>query len=553
MRHIRAIKLFRMFRSNTLFFGLLLSAGLLAQSNTAYDAVMSEHFKTDGPGGSVRVTQGDKVLYERALGLADLDKKKPLTPENQFRIGSVTKQFAAVAILQLEEAGKLKVTDEIQTYVDFPKKEQPITIEHLLTHTSGIPNFTDLPLYNPEAYAKDISLPELIALFADLPLEFAPGTQWNYSNSGYLLLTAIIEKASGQSWTDYATEHLLRPAGMTRSSAAVVSGALANEAIGYAETGNGWEPARPVSMTWPRGAGCIRSTVGDLYRWNSSVFAGKLVSKAALAKAHHGFLLPDGRNTEYGYGWGFQNVQGSPTIEHSGGIDGFVSVSLYLPKEDIHVAVLVNRESDDAGRLAPKLAAIALGRPYGGAVVPLSAAEAQAYAGVYVNAEGVERYITADANGLHAQRQGSRKLDLQHLGNDRFIYAGDVTTLTFVRTDGRVTGARFLSRENEDLLTRSDKPLPAVRKEIPLKAADLTKYVGEYELAPGFSITFRSEGDRFFGRATGQNEFEVFGEAPRRFFLKIVDASMEFHVEPDGSVQRMTFNQGGAMEGKRVK
>jgi CubicO group peptidase (beta-lactamase class C family) len=543
-----------MFRTNALLLGLAFISSANAQSTTAvYDRAINEHFTADAPGGSVLVAQGGKVIYERALGMADMAATKLLTTDNQFRIGSVSKQFAAVAILQLAEAGKLKLSDEIQAYVDYPKKEQPITVEHLLTHTSGIPNFTSMPLFNAGAYVKDITLPELIAFFADLPLEFAPGTKWNYSNSGYILLTAIIERVSGQSWTDYATEHLFTPAGMTQSSAAIASGALPNEAIGYAGTPQGWEPAHLISLSWPRGAGCIRSTVGDLWKWNTSVFAGKLVSQELLAKAHTGYILPDGTNTEYGYGWHFQNVQGSPTVEHNGGINGFVSASIYLPKEDIYVAVLVNRESDDANNLAPKLAAIALGKPYGGPEVPLTDAEAQAYTGVYVNAEGVERYITAEGSTLSSMRQGSTPRTLQYLGNDRFLFQGDVITLTFQRTEGKVTGAHFRSRDREEQLIRSDKPLPAPRKEIALKGADLQKYVGEYQLAPGFTLTFRAEGDRFFGRATGQEEFEVFGDGPHTFFLKVVDAKMEFHVEADGSVQRMTFDQGGPTEAKRVK
>ncbi|MBK9759006.1 MAG: serine hydrolase [Flavobacteriales bacterium] len=523
------------------------------QSDAAvYDAEVKSHFAADAPGGAVLVAQGGKVLYERALGMADLASGKALSTANQFRIGSVTKQFAAVSILQMAEAGKLKVSDEIQQYIDFPKKEKPITIAHLLTHTSGIPSFTSGSAYGPDAYAKDIALKDLIALFADLPLEFEPGTKWNYSNSGYILLTAIIEEVSGQQWADYANEHLFARAGMTSTTASNTQGSP-SEAVGYSEDSTGWKPANPISMTWPLGAGNIRSTVTDLWKWNSSVFAGKLVPVARLAQAHEAVLLADGSKHPYGYGWGFQNVQGSPTIEHNGGIDGFVSASLYLPKEDIYVAVLVNRESDDANNLAPMLAAIALGKPYGWSAVPLSAGEAQDFTGVFVNSDGVERYITAEGNKVRAMRQGSRPMDLRYLGNDRFLYEGDVITLSFQRTAGKVTGAQFLARDREEQLTRSDKPLPKPHVEIALKNTDLQAYVGEYELMPGFTLTFRADGDRFFVVATRQQELEVFGEAPHKFFLKEVDASMEFHPEADGSVKRVTFIQGQKMEGKRVK
>lgn len=518
----------------------------------AMDRAAAEHFKAGVPGGAMLVAQGGKVLYERAIGLANMSTNTLLTTANQFRIGSVTKQFTAVSILQLAEAGKLNVTDEIQRYIDFPKKDKPITIQHLLTHTSGIPNFTSGPAYSPEAYAKDIALKDLIKLFADLPLEFEPGTKWSYSNSGYILLTAIIEKASGRSWTDHANEYLFKPAGMTNTTASVVQ-STPNEAIGYMEDSTGWKPANPVSMTWPLGAGNIRSTVGDLWKWNSSVFAGKLVPLASLAQAHQPVVLADGSTHQYGFGWGFHNIQGSPTIEHDGGIDGFVSSCIYVPKEDIYVAVLVNRESDDAGTLAATLAAIALGKPYGGPVQPLEAKTAQEYTGVYVNAEGVERYITADDKGLHSQRQGSAARDLEYLGNDRFLYAGDVITLTFQRSNGKVSGARFLARDRDEQLTRSDKPLPKPREGIALKNTDLQAYVGEFELMPGFTLTFRANGDRLFVLPTRQMELEVFGEAPHKFFLKAVDATIEFHPESDGSIKRLTFNQGGVMEGKRIK
>lgn len=542
-----------MLRTTLLSAVLVVITAAPAQPNTAaYDAELQAHFTADAPGGAVLVAQGGKVLFERALGLADVSSKTPLTTANQFRIGSVTKQFAAVSILQLAEAGKLQLDDEIQKYVDFPRKEQPITIRHLLTHTSGIPNFTDGPHYTPEAYAKDIDLKSLITLFADLPLEFAPGSQWSYSNSGYLLLSAIIEKVSGQTWSDYANEHLFAPAGMGHTTASLVQGSPA-EAHGYAQAESGWQPALPISMTWPLGAGNIRSTVGDLWKWNASVFAGKLVPVERLAQAHQPVTLADGTTNPYGFGWGFENVQGSRTIEHNGGIDGFVSASLYLPAEDIYVAVLVNRESSDASHLAPKLAAIALGKPYGGPEVALTEAEVAAYTGVCVNAEGVERYITAEGNKLHAKRQGGSPNALRHLGNDRFLYEGDVITLAFQRADGKVSGARFLSRSSDEQLTRSDKPLPKPRVAIALKNADLQAYAGEFELMPGFTLIFRADGDRFFVTATSQQEIEVFGEAPHKFFLKVVDATIEFLPETDGTVNRLTFTQGGAMEGKRIK
>ena len=540
-----------------LFLALSWTPAATAQADTALtarmDAVLAEHFTADAPGGVVLVAQGDRILYERALGMADVAANKPLTTASQFRIGSITKQFTAVAILQLADQGKLKLTDEIQRYVDFPRKDHPITIEHLLTHTSGIPNFTDLPTYSPEAFAEPVSLEAEIKMFRDLPLEFKPGTKWNYSNSGYILLTAIMEKVSGRSWSDHVAEHLLRPAGMASSSAALDDNYLAHEpGLGYQPEGESWVPALPVSLTWPRGAGSIRSTVEDLWKWNTAVQKGDLLPAQFRDQAFTSFVLANDTACGYGYGWMFQNVQGSPTREHSGGINGATSNMIYLPKEDILVVVLVNRESADAHSLAPELAAIALGKPYGGQEVPLTAEQARAYAGVYRSEQGVTRYITSDGDGLHAQREGGKRFRLQYLGNDRFRYVGDVINITFQRSNGKVTGARLQTRQGDDPMTLTDEPLPT-RTAIALHNADLLPYVGEYELAPGFTLTFRAEGDRFFLRPTGQQELEVFGSAPNEFFLTVVDATITFHPDAQGVVDRLTFRQGKEMEGKRVK
>jgi CubicO group peptidase (beta-lactamase class C family) len=546
-----------MLRSFTLlaFAGPLLiscAQGPVPPLKPAMDAVVEEQYSDNAPGASILVAQKGKVLYERAIGLQDVEGKEPLSTESVFRIGSITKQFTAVAILQLAEAGKLKLEDEVQKYVDFPKKDRPITIEHLLTHTSGIPNYTDLPSFTPEAYAKDISVRDMIATFADLPLEFEPGTRWNYSNSGYILLGAIVEKASGLSWEAYMTKHLFGPAGMTHTSAAA-AGTVPGEAKGYSEADSTYAVSLPLSLTWPYSAGAIRSTVADLYAWNKSVFANKFVPKKWIDMAFTDHRLSDGNSTGYGYGWAFMNIQGSRTIQHNGGINGFLSSGVYLPDEDIYVVVLSNNEAGDADLLATKLAALALGKPYGGAVVPLDANAAEAYTGVYVNKEGVERYITADEKGLHSQRQGSGVRDMDFLGNDRFILHNDVVTYAFIRKDGRVTGARFSGRKGDEELTRTDKPLPAPRKEVKLDAATLKRYEGVFQLIGGPQLSFRADGDRLFTTAANQAEIEIFAEAPDKFFLKVVDARIEFYPEADGSVKRMSLFQGIEFKGERVQ
>ncbi|MBP7513587.1 MAG: serine hydrolase [Flavobacteriales bacterium] len=520
--------------------------------NKDMDALLSAHFEgSNAPGACILVAKGGQVIYRRATGSSDLTI--PLATDAVFRIGSITKQFTAMAVLQLVHEGKLTLTDELQTHLDFPKKDWSITVEQLLTHTAGVPNYTDLASFTPANFAKDASLAEVIATFKDLPLEFEPGTKWKYSNSGYVLLGALIERLSGMSWEMYLNEHFFGPLGMARSNASAANGRLTGEPQGFQKGEKGWEPGVPLSMTWPHGAGAIRSTVDDLFAWNSAVMTDKLIPADLRGKAHTDHQLKNGEATKYGYGWSFLNVQGSPSIEHNGGINGFTSASLYLPKEDIYAVVLSNAETNAADALAPQLAAIALGKPYPtgvGITVPID--ELKKLEGVYLSTDSVKRYITADEQGLHAQREGSTTRDLVCVAPDTFFYKGDVTSLEFVRQGGKVIGAHLLSRSQDEQIALTDLALPA-RTEVKLDTETLKRYTGEFELSPGFTITFRVENDKLFGRATGQPEFEMFAEGPDKFFLKVVDARIEFYPAANGSVERMTLFQGGAMEGKRIK
>ena len=175
------------------------------------DALMSEEFPSDGPGATVLVAHKNEIIYRKAYGLANVELQTPMQPEHVFRLGSITKQFTAVAILMLEAEGKLSVADDLTKYLpDYPTQGESITIEHLLTHTSGIHNHTDDADFLDLART-DHTVQELIDLFKDKPLDFKPGEQWNYSNSGYILLGAIIEKVSGMPYADFIEQRIFQP------------------------------------------------------------------------------------------------------------------------------------------------------------------------------------------------------------------------------------------------------------------------------------------------------------------------------------------------------
>ncbi|HEY7543856.1 MAG TPA: serine hydrolase domain-containing protein, partial [Blastocatellia bacterium] len=207
---------------------------------SAIDEVCAKTFKPNEPGAAVIVVKDGKVIFRKGYGMANMELGVKIEPDMIFRIGSVTKQFTAVAILMLMEQGKLTLQDEITKFLpDYPTQGQRITIEHLLTHTSGIKSYTGLPEWRPQ-WRKDVSLKELIDLFKDKPMEFAPGEKWNYNNSAYVLLGAIIEKISGQSYAEFLEKNIFTPLGMKNTSYDNTSRVIARRAAGYSKGKEGY-------------------------------------------------------------------------------------------------------------------------------------------------------------------------------------------------------------------------------------------------------------------------------------------------------------------------
>jgi CubicO group peptidase (beta-lactamase class C family) len=290
--------------------------------------------------GSVLVAHnGDLLLYE-GYGQADVEASIPNTPQTQFRIGSLTKQFTAAAILKLQEQGLLNVQDPVYKYMpDYPRGDQ-ITIHHLLTHTAGIPNYERRPDL-PQVVQSFIPLDELIASFSSQPLQFSPGQQYEYSSSGYVVLTKIIEIVSGQSYADYLEAELLIPAGLTHSGYDYLAPDLPNAAVGYQLTPGGPQPAIRTDSSWPTGAGALYSTLEDLYRWDRLLYGDSILT-AASREAMFAPWADTGQGAQYGYGWDIGNTAGRPSVVHGGGIFGFASYMARFPQDDALIIVLSN-------------------------------------------------------------------------------------------------------------------------------------------------------------------------------------------------------------------
>jgi CubicO group peptidase (beta-lactamase class C family) len=302
--------------------------------------------------GSVLVAKGNKILLSKGYGMADIEWNVPNTPDAKFRLGSITKQFTATAILQLAERHKLSVQDLACSYfVGCPAAWKKITIRELLSHTSGIHSYTDDKDFPTPAFIRVPKTPtEIVLLSKDKPLDFAPGTKWRYDNTGYILLGAIIEKASGEKYADYLKKHIFDPLGMSDTGYDVTAMVLHHRASGYQPCGQSLCNADFIDMSLPYAAGSLYSTVQDLYKWDRALYTDKVLSKGSRER----MFTPVMEN--YGYGWMLGPMANHKQIGHGGGIFGFTTYIARFPNDDAVVIVLSNNMASDTRALTAALA-----------------------------------------------------------------------------------------------------------------------------------------------------------------------------------------------------
>jgi CubicO group peptidase (beta-lactamase class C family) len=403
--------------------------------------------------GTVLVARDSAILLDKGYGSANLEWDIANVPSAKFRLGSVTKQFTAACILLLEERGKLKLDVPVKTYLpDAPPAWDKVTIFHLLTHTSGIPSFTDFPDYK-DTQATPTTPEKLVARFKEKPLEFQPGEQWKYSNSGYVLLGYLIEKVSGQSYAQFVQDNIFTPLGMRDSGYDSNHAVIWHRASGYTSENGKIINADYVAMSIPFSAGALYSTNEDLLRWEQGLMGGKLLSPASLQK------MTTPYRHDYALGVGVQTVNGRKVISHGGGIEGFNTELDFYPDDKLTVVVLANLNGKAPGEIATKLAAVAHGEP---------------------------------------------------------------TTLT------------------------------SEQREISVPEAVLRQYVGTYQIQPGVDVTMTLEGGQLMTQITGQPKFPVYAESESKFFLKVVEAEIEFFPTDKGGSAYLVIHQGG-QEVKAIK
>ena len=418
------------------------------------DEYMSANARIGKFNGVVLVAKDGKVLLEKGYGWRDVKTHVPHDKNSIFQIGSITKQFTATIILYLQEKGKLNVQDKLSKFLpDFPKGDS-ISIAQLLSHTSGVYNYTrDSKFMNTQA-VNPIALDSLIRLFKNKPLDFAPGSRFSYSNSGYILLGYIIQKASGKPYEQMVREVIFRPLQMQYAGFDFKALKHPARSTGYLQMSGDTVPANIVDSSVSFAAGAIYATAGDLYKWSRALYTEKVVKQSSLKQAYTPV------KEKYGYGWIMDTIKGKNVIMHNGGIFGFVSDMMRVPADSACIILLSNKP-ENLGPITRTLLNIIYNEPY---EIPK------------------ERVVIKVADSL------------------------------------------------------------------------LQQYVGEYELRANFIITISLENGALKGQATGQPKVDIFAEKENLFFLKVVEAKLEFLRGPDGKVNRVLLYQDGWVQtAKKIK
>jgi len=449
-----------MFRHAIAAAAVLFATPGLAQDVERMDEVVSADADEGTFMGAALVAIGDDIVFDKAYGSANLEWNIANTPAAKFRIGSVTKQFTAASILLLKERGQIDLDAPVKTYwPGAPAAWDAITVRNLLQHTSGIPNVT-----NFDEFATVKFLPttrdELIARFADKPLEFAPGEKWEYSNSGYILLSAIVEEVSGQDYADFVKANIFDPLGMADTAIDVNADIVPRRASGYSPSDDGIVNAEYVNMDIPTGAGALYSTTHDLLEWQRGLFGGTVLQPSSLAAMTDPGIEAMAGAT-YGLGVLRTDDEDGTTVWHGGGIEGFNAMLMHDPDRDITVVVLANLNGGQASDLGRSLLQLARGGevilPSERAATETDIAALDAYEGTYALSPSFKIKVFVEDGKLMTQATGQSAFELfaQEGAEDFFFLkvvdaqlrfnrddAGDVASLTLYQNGQEITGTR---------------------------------------------------------------------------------------------------------------
>lgn len=416
---------------------------------TADSLVLTYLAESHAPGASFAVIRGSDTLAYGAYGYANMDTRLAPTAGSIYEIGSNTKQFTSAAIMRLVQQGRVKLDDDLSKYVpQFPLHGHTVTIRELLTHTSGIHDYTTSPEW-PKTWGEPLSPDQIIKFVAADTFDFAPGSAYRYDNTGYVLLGMVIEKATGQKYAHYLEEQFFKPLGLRETSYCPSHTSNPAFAIGYSKGPTSTVRAQFLDLSHPFAAGALCSTVGDFAKWQRALASGKVVSPESYELMSTAATLTSGRTINYGFGLVPGKIDGHKTVSHTGGIPGFATAAAYVADDTLSIVVFTNYDGESPQRLVQNLLRAAYGEalmrpPMPRADVPLPDAERDAILGDYVlqlpNGQPLPIKFFLDGARLMAQAQGQGANEVHYLGNNAFGIATDPTLrFTFTVDGGKAT------------------------------------------------------------------------------------------------------------------
>jgi len=527
--------------------------------------------------GSALVAENGKVIYNGGFGLANVEWGIPNTPDTKFRLGSITKQFTATVILQLVEQGKIKLDGKLSDYLPEYRKDtgDKVTIHHLLTHTSGIPSYTNQPGFLENVSRNPYKVDEFVKKYASGDLEFEPGSKYSYNNSGYFLLGAIIERVTGKPYEQVLKQNIFDPVGMKNTGYDHHNTIILKRASGYTKTPV-LSNAAFLDMSIPYAAGSLYSTVEDLYLWDQALYTDKLLSAASKELMYKPFLQ------NYAYGWVVRNASFKQNnndiqmIAHNGGINGFTTTIVRFPKEKNLIVMLDNTGSGYLDRLSESIAKILYSQPYEQPKISIVAPLEK-----LINEEGIQKAIAAyrDLKAKQSATNDFSEPELNRLGYQLLrtgkvkeaieifklnveAYPKAFNTYDSLAEAYLADNQRELASQNYkksleldanntsavEALKRLEKPAVVVDAKV------LETYVGEYEVGPSFLLRVFRSGDKLMTQATGQPEFEIFPESETVFAPRAFPAKLTFEKDADGKVNTIKIDQNGRITvGKRLR
>ncbi len=505
--------------------------------------------------GTILVSKDGKLLLNKGYGYADIDQSTLIKPGTTFAIGSVTKQFTAMAIMQLVESGLISVEDKVSKYLPELANGKLITINQLLTHTSGLANYTDLENFFIMDSEGVVPM-DMVHLIKDIPLEYTPGDGFKYSNTNYLILGIIVENITDMSLEEYLDKNIFTPLNMTSTGTTYGVKNTAQDATAYA----GYLDLVPIDdsvlLKKAYGAGNLYSTVEDLYRWDRALNTEKLVKKETLNLIFQEYVdISD--TADYGYGWMIQNTEKGKEIFHGGNTLGFTSNIARYVDEDLTIIVLINNGYYDVDSITEDLSSIALKMDY---EMPVGIVEIEIedydvynkYVGTYHFLQGSYLEIIRTDNKLYAQVTGQGAFEIYPRTIDDFFAKILDASIRFVEEDGLVDMLVFKQLGMEIECYRAEAQ---EEKEIAdIDTVIYKNYIGEYELAPGAIVAITTVDNKLFAQLTGQDNFELFPTSETEYFYKVVDATITFHKDDKGVVNSLVLKQSGQeMAAKKIK